>query len=42
MIAAGVNELRERPFGADLADVVYDIYLVMELERRASGREDPC
>ena len=36
MIEAGVSELRGRPIGGDLLDAVYEIYLAMELTRRAS------
>lgn len=37
MIQAGVEELREKPIGLDLAEIVRCVYLMMEVERRSQG-----
>ena len=31
MVAAGVGELREKIFGQDFSDIVYDVFLAMAL-----------
>lgn len=36
MVAAGVEEMLERHYGADLADLVESIYLAMEIARRSA------
>jgi hypothetical protein len=37
MINAGVVELREKRFGTSESEIVRDIYLMMEIERRADA-----
>lgn len=38
MIEEGVAELREKPFGSSLNDVVEAVYLAMEVVRRERSR----
>ena len=37
MIQAGVDELRGKPIGLDLGEIVRSVYLMMEVDRRSQG-----